>query len=204
MSEFLFILGAGASRECGGPLMSDFFEKARAIQRKSPTRLEAFNRVTKAISDLQVVHSKANLDLQNLESVFGALEMAKMVGRLPGCADPSEIESTIFALRELIAATLDESIQFQVSGSILTPLKPPAPYDRFVEFIKERESRGDSCAIVTFNYDVALEVALASVNRSPDYSLESESSGSRTVKVFKFRTPDIPPQSPGKSTYLRT
>lgn len=47
-------------------------------------------------------------------------------------------------------------------------------------------SRGDSCAIITFNYDVALDVALTSVIGGLDYSLPPGSSHTRLMKVFKL------------------
>lgn len=104
MSEFVFILGAGASRQVGGPLMADFFEKAERLFRRPEGYLSDFDRIWKAISALQIVHSKSDLDLYNLESVFGALEMARLVQKLPGF-EPAEIDSAISSLRRLIART---------------------------------------------------------------------------------------------------
>jgi hypothetical protein len=76
MSEFVFILGAGFSRPAGAPLMGDFLERAERVIGEIP----GFQIVSKAISELQIAHSKADLDLYNIESVFGIFEMARLIG----------------------------------------------------------------------------------------------------------------------------
>jgi hypothetical protein len=79
MSSYVFILGAGASAHVGAPLMNNFLDTARGIyeraQSLSQESRSSFRRVFAAMSRLQVVHSKADLDLVNLESVFGAFEI---------------------------------------------------------------------------------------------------------------------------------
>ena len=78
MSRYVFILGAGASRNSGAPLMADFLEKARPLFRNPDgTYRQPFDMVARAIAALQVVHSKADVDLHNLESVFGVFEMGE-------------------------------------------------------------------------------------------------------------------------------
>src|SRR6266513_2943931 len=86
MSEIVFILGAGASKEAGAPLMKDFLTRADQLRRESKTGqyAEDFQRVDNAINALTSVHSKAGLNLYDLEEVFGAFEMARVIGRFPG------------------------------------------------------------------------------------------------------------------------
>ncbi|MHB1587420.1 MAG: hypothetical protein ACYCRH_08255 [Acidiferrobacteraceae bacterium] len=86
MADVVFILGAGASKEGGAPLMADFLDVARTLweTQKVSTSAPAFETVFKAIGHLQQVHSKAELDIINIESVFAAFEMGKLLGRLPG------------------------------------------------------------------------------------------------------------------------
>jgi hypothetical protein len=69
MSEIVLILGAGASKHAGGPLMSDFLAKARAFHKNNQgyQYRDDFARVFAAIGKLQQVHSKSDLDLGNLE-----------------------------------------------------------------------------------------------------------------------------------------
>ena len=66
MSKIVFILGAGA------PLMKDFLDRARDLvaDKNIKGREEDFAKVFNAISSLQKVHSKSELDLINIESIF--------------------------------------------------------------------------------------------------------------------------------------
>ena len=85
MSDVVFILGAGASRDCGGPLMSDFLDISQELllSRKVDDKEEEFKRVFEAIGGLQRVHSKAQIDLYNIESIFTALELGKVIKPTP-------------------------------------------------------------------------------------------------------------------------
>src|SRR5207253_500176 len=77
----IFILGAGASRQAGAPLMSDFLDVATALRRsgRAGDFQAEFDTVFEAIGALQVVHSKARLDITNIESVFAAFEFAQII-----------------------------------------------------------------------------------------------------------------------------
>jgi len=91
--------------------MWDFLEKARPLFRESDgTYKQPFNTVERAISALQVVHSKAALDLYNLEPVFGVFEMGRMLGRLPGFDKQEDIDALVVSLRRVIAETLERLI----------------------------------------------------------------------------------------------
>ena len=59
-------------------------------------------------------HSKATLDLENIESVFEAFEMAGLFGRALDNLEKAEVEELSPALRKLIARTLERTIQFRV------------------------------------------------------------------------------------------
>jgi hypothetical protein len=75
MATTVFILGAGASHEGGAPLMAEFLDVARELRvgnEKLPFA-NSFDIVFNAISALQKVHSKAQLDIRNIESVLPRL-----------------------------------------------------------------------------------------------------------------------------------
>lgn len=61
MSNIVFILGAGASQQCGAPLMSDFLDVASNLLRSNAVQEKRteFEKVFSAIGALQSVHSKA-------------------------------------------------------------------------------------------------------------------------------------------------
>ena len=84
---------------------------------KDPNVKRSFRNVFAARQALQVVHSKAELDLNNIESVYTALEMAKTIRKFPfefGDFEQIEeslpieerIEELISSLKILIVQTL--------------------------------------------------------------------------------------------------
>ena len=73
------ILGAGASSEAGAPLMKDFVNTARDLFQDRQGRVSS---VFTAMAALARSQAKATLDLQNIEEVFSAFELASLVQRL--------------------------------------------------------------------------------------------------------------------------
>ncbi|MFC2028197.1 hypothetical protein ACFLU3_05870, partial [Chloroflexota bacterium] len=161
----VFILGAGASRRAGGPLMADFLESAAQLLRQRVEGVtnaqQSFDDVFNAIVELQTVHAKSYLDLDNIEILFGAIEMAQVVGKL-GKRSEDEISTLRKSIVTLIFTTLEYSIKFTVrKGQVY----PPDPYQQFVDMLKNKvENRSPfdphSYSILTFNYDMALDFAL--------------------------------------------
>ncbi len=173
MSTVVFILGAGASRECGGPLMGDFLDIAHdlLLRRDVPPQDEpAFNQVLTALSALQSVHSKANLDTYNIESVFTTFEFAETIKRLPGI-DAKEIRDTINALITVIAKTLELRIRFPLSGERIVAAREYAEFAHLAREIIDR-SQSHTVSILTFNYDLAVDVALIREDLQLDYALD--------------------------------
>src|SRR6267143_3383453 len=108
MSRTVFILGAGASKQAGGPLMAEFLDVAENLRRfrKSEISAEHFALVFRGRASLQSVHSKSTLDLDNIESVFAAFEMAALFNRL-GRSSGIDIPSLAPAIRRMIVSTLE-------------------------------------------------------------------------------------------------
>jgi hypothetical protein len=169
MANVVFILGAGASREAGGPLMGNFLDIADSLWKTKSVgdNDEFFARVFAAIDALQIVHSKAQLDLSNIESVFNALEMARILKKFPGPEDFS-VEAAIEALKRLIACTLEQTIRFPISSG---HIEPPPPYGDFAKLLKHLTDDAypkRTVAVLTFNYDMAVDYALSSNRLGPD------------------------------------
>src|SRR5258708_371860 len=170
MANVVFILGAGASRQGGAPLMADFLDVAHGLWKSNAVQHKAqhFKMVFDAIGRLQAVHSKAQLDLNNIESVFNTLVMARILGKFPG--NPNYAGDAVEeALREVIATTLEHQLHFKVrSRSIL----PPTPYDEFANLLTHlrREAHPQrSVAVLTFNYDMGADLALYRHAMGPEY-----------------------------------
>lgn len=186
MSSVVFILGAGASQQCGAPLMADFLDVATHLHRSgnADEKSEDFERVFKAIGKLQAVHSKAQLDLTNIESIFSTLEIARILRKLPGHYKAEEIPKVISSLKELIVKTLEITIRFPIIGSVIsvpspTPVKGsivgvPSPYDEFtklLKYLRDEATPRHTVSIITFNYDIAADMALYRAGMGPDYGI---------------------------------
>ena len=184
MSDIVFILGAGASRQAGGPLVSDFMTQARRLFRDGdipappgkPDPKESFNLVLKATDCLQFAHSKSGLDLHNVEWVFSAFQMAETLGRLP---DPDiPVTGLPDAMVDVIVNTIEQTVEFPVDKGHLVP---PEPYGDFALLVSHlvREAR-KSVAVLTFNYDVAVDWALTIKRPGITYALGEPSHGDAT------------------------
>jgi len=170
----VFILGAGASRQAGAPLMSDFLDRADELIRLNVGGVvaaeNAFNDVFAAISELQAVHSKSYLDLDNIEILFGAIEMAQIIGKL-GQREAEAITQLRKSIITLIVKTLEFSIPFPRTES--GHISAPVPYDDFGTLISglKQKQRQWQFSFLTFNYDLTLECAFLNESLPYDYWL---------------------------------
>jgi hypothetical protein len=173
MSSVVFILGAGASKQAGAPLMADFLDVATDLlrtNRVSEAKVH-FERVFSAVGGLQAVHSKAQLDLNNIESIFTALELGRVIKRVPGIP-PEDIAETIASLKEVIVRTLQATMPFPTRKSWIGV---PKPYEAFAELLKHLAGEAfpaQTSSVVTFNYDVAADMALYRAGLGPNYAID--------------------------------
>ena len=168
--------------------MNTFLDKARDLLAagKVDDKKDDFERVFKALVKLRDVFYKSGFDLDNIESVFGAFEMARIIGKLGDCSQ-AEIDDLADSIRVLIVRTLDESIRY---GYSTTDVTPPVPYGKFVRLLKDMNQAGqdcvqNSCSVLTFNYDIALDYAFAWSNVSQGYCLKT-SAEMNIVKLLKL------------------
>ncbi len=175
MSNVVFVLGAGCSYQCGAPLMATFLDVASNLHSTGNVGDKAphFERVFKAIGGLQAVHSKAQFDLRNIESVFTAFEVANTIGKLPGFP-PEEITNVIASLKEVIVTTLEQTIKFPTRESYIDV---PPPYKAFVEllqYIMNDSAPTHTVSVITFNYDILIDMALNRARLGIDYGLNAD------------------------------
>lgn len=162
MSETVFILGAGASKLAGAPLMSNFLDVAEALYRRGQVvdAADAFALVFDGVAALQQVHSKAAVNVDNVESVFAAFEMAKLVGRF-GSLTQDQVEKLPEAMRRVIETTIEATVRFPVSRD---KIQPPQPYGQLAKLIREAILRRESTlsqvgrfSVISFNYDLCAD-----------------------------------------------
>ena len=83
------------------------------------------------------MHSKAELDIHNLEAVFGAFEMAQLLGKLGTLAE-GDVGGLSNALIDVIVCTLEETIKFTLPRNPeAAGVFPPGEYSAFTDAIKQ-------------------------------------------------------------------
>jgi hypothetical protein len=180
MATNIFLLGAGASRQAGGPLMRDFLDTAQRVLARDDADLVA---VLDGRLALRQIYALATLDLLNVESLLSCFEMAELLGARGG---PSE-QRLALALRRVITKTLHESVRC-ARGAYYS--FPPEPYGAFVNTVLA-DLR--AAAVITFNYDLALELGMACCEKAgqrlpifADYGLIPTPPDTYSIPVLKL------------------
>lgn len=134
--------------------------------------------------NLRVLHARTDVDLRNIQTLFGIVEMGSILGRLPGYSTGQQIEDTRTPVRTVLAETMEYSGKFMNVGD--GPQAPEAYHALLSKvagrLLENREGAPD-VAFGTLNYDVRLYLALALNGFDPDYGLQAEPiiSGKRVV-----------------------
>jgi hypothetical protein len=187
MSNVVFVLGAGASKQAGAPLMGDFLDVAADLLRSNRVddKKIHFDRVFTAIGGLQAVHSKAQLDLNNIESIFTALELGRIIQRVPGM-DTDRIPEVIASLKELIVKTLEVTMAFPTRKSYIGV---PPPYEEFAQMVGHLRTDAfpqQTVAVLSFNYDIGVDMALYRADLGPNYVIEASPKKTNAVDLLKL------------------
>jgi len=153
-------------------LMDAFLDQARNLYftLRDKMDIESFDRVFDAIGYFSRVHSKASLDLVNLETVFSAFEMARLLGKIPeGCQ--TDADTLISDLKRVIVVTLERSI---------TPKSgvPGDGYGELADLLHTLRGSGRGSAVVTFNYDLLCDYAFGNKGLNLLYGLTEMADGS--------------------------
>jgi len=184
MSEIVFVLGAGASHHCGTPLMDNFLDVARDLLKRGEVEevRTSFENVIDAVGKLNAVHSKAMLDTYNIESVYTAFEMGKLLGKLPGIEDEERIAGLTYAIRKVIGYTLEKTTKVPKDARI----NPFQAYFNFTEIMGNLIKVGSSFSVITFNYDLGLDYSLYRNRLVPDYCLGDIDIRGKSVTYLKL------------------
>lgn len=187
VGKTVYVLGAGASRHTGAPLLRDFLVTARLLRdRGYPLRYkQSFDNVFDWIDSLRGSSYYVEFDLDNLEHVYSLAEMSKQVGEEKG-------KQVSLDLRYLVTETLDSCQLRWANGQ----LQPDGAYSTFVKALDRlndnrlEHGAGSGAAfeedcIITFNYDVMLDYAMQFNSLRPNYCLEASAGASR-FKLFKL------------------
>ncbi len=167
--------------------MHDFLDTASRLLSigEINEKREHFERVFKAIPSLQAVHSKSQLDLNNIESIFTALEIANVLGKLPGF-NKEEISGVIASLKEVIVTTLERTIVFPTIGSHIQPTISYQSFAELIGYLKNLANPALASSVITFNYDIALDVAMYRNGQGPIYGFGPDVSASTPTYLLKL------------------
>ena len=187
MAKNVFILGAGASKEAGAPLMAEFLDVARDLLASGELResrdKESFQQVFEAIRQFRIMHYKSYMDLDNIEAVFGAFEMARL---LKGSVNYSaeEVETIIKGIRTLISKTIELTMKYPSNRS---GISANHTYASFAELVVKlgSESGKYASSVLTFNYDLGLDVAFYCHGVGVDFALPQDDDRG-TFKILKL------------------
>lgn len=176
MAKNVFILGAGASKEAGAPLMAEFLDVARDLftsgEVSGPQDKESFQKVFEAIRRFRIMHYKSYMDLDNILAVFGAFEMARL---LKGSVNYSaeEVETIIKGIRTLISKTIELTMKYPLNRSTISADPTYAsPADLVMKL--GNESGKYVSSVLTFNYDLGMDTAFYRCGVKVDYAIPED------------------------------
>jgi hypothetical protein len=199
----VFILGAGFSAHAGAPLIRNFLDKSRELMDNPSSDLESFERerfgdVFLFRREMAQAREKVMIDLDNIEELFGLVEMSQRLG--------DDTRKTRNSTVYMIAKTLElatrppgkgrSHVRFDVKPEFMEGLTSAnsggpfqqsagyAPsfysgdiYDYFASLAtgrfddpERRPARRNT--FITFNYDLILDHALRRLHLQPDYALD--------------------------------
>jgi len=172
MIDNLYILGAGASVDSGAPLMNNFLDVAEdLINEKKYRNNREIRNLFDAIRGLNTLHAKSNIDLDNIESVLGLLEMSELL-EYPIAEENTDFKSLRDSYIQLLSETLELSVKYKILGE--RHIEPEGSYGQFADIVKAHK---DSSAIISFNYDLGVDVALYNRNIRYQYYLDPNDVG---------------------------
>jgi NAD-dependent SIR2 family protein deacetylase len=201
----VYILGAGFSADAGAPMIHNFLDRARELYEDPTSSLDAegrkqFTSVFDFRRRMAQSREKVRVDLDNIEQLFGLVEMSVRLGN-------TDLQTMRDATVYLIAKTLElttanrterSKIVFDQNADLyrsdtqfpvtFVPGQPtPGPqttykadlYDAFTALLagflddpKRRAHRRST--IITFNYDLILDDCLRRISIEPAYFLEPD------------------------------
>ena len=175
MSEHVIVLGAGASVQAGGPTTGTFLDEAEKILKKAPLSdndKRDFQLVFNGLAALENAHANAQLETTNIEAVFAAFEMAKLIGHLQDMKE-EEVDRLPNAMRKMIQRTLEYCILFnQHKDGDRAFVPPPEPYQRFTALVDKLGT--DDVSVITFNYDLCADYAFYYARTPITYCLDDK------------------------------
>ncbi len=181
MNKTVFILGAGTSVCSGAPIISNFLKEARELyyQGIDESSHEDFETVFQIISEFQEVLIKSTVDLDDIEVILAALEIGQVIGAMN---DRIDYERVIPIFKRFILKTLELKIKYDFNSEHRFVLSQG--YEQFVSLIRTlMQYKKQGISIISFNYDINIDIALRYRNMIPIYFLKDSESSNHTTSI---------------------
>jgi len=193
----VYILGAGFSRDAGAPLIHDFLDRAREFfddpdSALDPQERQQFEQVFKFKREVAKAREKFRIDLDNIEQLFGLVEMSQRLGSVGS----DTRDAMVYLIAKTLQLTLaNTSRRSEVKMNLALGYASQASFVNYVrrsssgvdsidtdiythfalylsgEYDDQRNLSSRSSTVITFNYDLILDDALAGVEANPGYEL---------------------------------
>jgi len=193
----VYILGAGFSRDAGAPLIHDFLDRAREFFDNPDSALDTsertqFEQVFRFKREVAKAREKFRIDLDNIEQLFGLVEMSQRLGS----ESPSTRDATVYLIAKTLQLALaNPSGRPRARLSLAPGFAAQAAFVNYVgraqggadifdtdiythfalllagRYDDQRKLASRSNTVITFNYDLVLDDALARVDARPGYEL---------------------------------
>jgi NAD-dependent SIR2 family protein deacetylase len=184
----VFIVGAGFSAEAGAPVVRTFFEQAMELWKNPNSGLEGqerdiFRQVFDYRHELEIAEAKVQVDLDNIEDLFGTVEMASHLGFNDAQTVKGKLVYVILRTLELTATkrpwTRNIEYSFRDGPSPRSTTFAGDLYEFFVDVVARRWEPPPAAgvaqdSIISLNYDLLLERAMEPGPLAPLYGLSPE------------------------------
>jgi hypothetical protein len=213
----VYILGAGFSKDAGAPLVHNFLDMAREFfddpdSALDPQERAHFEQVFKFKREIAKAREKFRIDLDNIEQLFGLVEMSQRLGSEP----PATRDATVYLIAKTLQLALASTSRTpRVKMGLVRGYEGQASFIRYVsrdasggdafetdiythfalllsgKYDDQRKLASRSNTVITFNYDLVLDDALGRVGATPGYELtdavfEEVNEGGSPVPLLKL------------------
>ena len=150
MAKTVYIIGAGASKSSGAPVMNDFIDKMEFTRYLADDRYsKIFEEALKAIYSLNDIQAKARVDLNNIESILALFEMGIVTGGR-GNYDSEQLAKILDSIKMAMAITIEKNL---IINNVRDGFKAPGKYFEFFSNLTNK-----NFDVITFNYDLAFDL----------------------------------------------
>ena len=182
----VFIVGAGFSAEAGAPVVRTFFEQAMELWKNpksalQPQEIDTFQEVFDYRQELETVESKVQVDLDNIEDLFGTVEMAAQLGYSGALDTKTKLVYVILRTLELTATRKSRGVDYTYRDgeTLRSAVFGGDLYEFFVNVVARRWEKPPATGIaedtvISLNYDLLLEQAMDQTPLLPLYDLSPE------------------------------